>query len=289
MTKFSSPKLLIREHPTLAASTALVVLACIRIFAFANFETTTALALLPVIDYIRVLLATLVVALSIFIPYMLLLNEDIRSWLFAGHKDNATPSAQWRTGLLAIPILVLVLLTMSVMMLIGFVGAVISIVILKQVVKRKEKKKPGSGKEFVTNVAHENRNLFAGTVGIVILVSVLSAPWVPLEAVQIKDQKKPDLGYFMGEQGNQTLLILKDKTPAWVPSENIEKRQVCQIKTSLILSSTVQAIRSTFNPIQPPNPDLCALAEPVPPVPAPAPEPKPVPVPPVHVPDKSSK
>lgn len=254
---------IIRDNIALVVSTLLVFIAGTRVLAFVHFDVNTALTVLPVVDYIKILLSTLVSGISLLAPYLYLviaMNRNLRQWLGAGEKTTSTHGEQWRSGLLFSPILVLGAVTMTASMALLFALAIVVVILFISYVWRKEKKHKGSGVKIAKRVASNNQYSFANAMSVVIFSSLIMSPWASQEAINIKEIDTPIRAYVMGEQGDQTLLILRDRSPHWIKTESMQERQVCGEKEKgWNQKRLVDLLPTEKNDYGLSFPDLCSL------------------------------
>lgn len=256
----SRPNLL-RENLALCSSAALVLIAGIRIYAFADFNVTNALAILGVADYFKVLFSSLIAVLSLLASFLLLfyiVSSGFRAWL--APKDGESPHwYQIRFLATVVPIFFVGFFTLN-----NLYSIIFSVCILWYMIFRKVQKKRQRHKGKRAGVASLSSNwLIVPALVPAIFQLLISTPWTPLEAIQIKKAESPISGYLIGESSGQTMIILKHKTPVWVKSEDIEQRQVCH-DTHWLTDLTIQAVAELLSPDDSKDPtigkDLCAVA-----------------------------
>lgn len=255
---------IIRENIALVTSALLVFIAGTRVLAFVLFDVNTALTVLPVVDYIKILLSTLVSGISLLTPYIYLLvvmNGNLRQWLTAGGKNTSTHGEQWRTGLLFSPILLLGAVTMTALMAITFGTGLVILVLFIFYVRRKEKKQEGSGIKIAKRVSSNDQYPFANAMSLLIFGSLIFSPWASQEAISIDGIEAPIRAFLMGEQGDKTLLIMRDRSPHWIDTASIQERQVCSDKEKeWNQKRLVDLIPTEENHYRLSSEDLCKLA-----------------------------
>jgi hypothetical protein len=216
---------LLREHPALAASAALIALALIHVVAVARFDLATAQALLSVSSRTHVLLATAASVLLIVIVAALI-NPISRTWLFRGFKSDASRTDEIVAGIAMTfggaaafartsPLMVGVLILLA-----GFVGLHIR-------KARKEGRVDKHGRVMLKSRRTGAWLLYGQNLLLVFLLLLLfSSPWMPREQVTLTNEEAL-VGYVMGEQAGQTLILTRDRNVVWKRTPEIQNRRVC--------------------------------------------------------------
>jgi hypothetical protein len=144
-------------------------------------------------------------------------------------------------------------LTASVALLTGLIDGVLIVYLIRQVVKRKERRRVGQGKAMARGIVHESGWLLALLAGILLMNGVLFAPWLPLESIQVEGRERTISGYVAGIQGEQMLILDKDGIPIWSNVSDIEERSVCYLKQTFRGKTLMSFIDPPENPCPEPG------------------------------------
>ncbi|MEV7648186.1 hypothetical protein [Arthrobacter sp. NPDC089319] len=221
MRSTSDPLRLIREHLALLASLALVSVAALRIFYFSNLDIATALAIIRVVNYPAVLLASLTTVLALALPIAVF--SPAGNWIMAGNGRTASHEERWRTALIWSPTTPLFTggFTPSVLAALILLTGYLIVDARRSAMFRdvKYKRVRAAGKFFL--------HLIPTVIVLIVLMPLLFRPWVPLESLESKEDVEGLVGYVMGEEAGQLLVIDREKRPSWIHSNDIQTRTIC--------------------------------------------------------------
>ena len=213
------------EHAALVLSATLIVLSLVHVLAVARFDLATAEVLLAVANRVHILLAT---AASLFLAIVLgaLVNPISRKRLMRGLTWGASSIAE--------------IITLSVMWL-GFSIALsllspvsTAVVVLvtcmyfwHRRVARRTRRVTEDGRIVLKRRDTALWVKYLQNALLVLLAIVfLSTPWMPRERV-VYGNGQVQIGYIIGEQGGQTLILTNDRRATWLRTSDIEDRRVC--------------------------------------------------------------
>ena len=240
----------VRENLAFCCSALLVLIAGLRVYAFANFDVDRALAVLSVADYFKILFSSLISVLSALIPYVLfyfIVNPEFRRWVL-GKSASSSFEASWRSGLLFGPLLILGAMTMTTLNAIVSGSVIVLYWLVLLFFKFASRKSSGRYRSSEPNTAESSWKqnvLLAPALMSLLFTPVIFSPWAPLEGLEIAAFEKPVEAYVIGESGDHTLLVLHRKRPIWVETGDIERRQICAKKgwgNELALVSAMSAL-----------------------------------------------
>ncbi|THG33446.1 hypothetical protein [Naasia lichenicola] len=216
-----SKKLLV-SNTALAISAGLVLLSVIRVYYFCNFDVQVALATLSVANRTQVLISTMFNFITTVVPFLFTMPA-VRRWLWAGNSNDASPLLTLRTALIWVPLTPLVALSMSIPVAFGWFLGAASLFIVRKV--RKSEKPPKKPASVMLNPVW----IMSTLAGFLILFT-LYTPWQAREAITIAGE--PTVGYVIGEQAGQTLILDYDKKAMWVKTSDVGTRELCKPTTS---------------------------------------------------------
>ena len=206
----------VRQHPSLIATGAVVVLFVIRLFGMTNGSITTTLGLLSSAGPVEVAFGTLV---ALF-PAVLYVVSLVVIVTFLDVIRGATRRPAWLEYGLWILVFDLLYLTVSFWIVLALVVLVFS---LPAWLRDRSAKKRG--------VEPPRDHIFSDTA--VIISTVLSLlvssddPWTPAEVVRAQNQEAVVAYVVDAAEGWTTLMLEEDRALVRVPTEDILKREVC--------------------------------------------------------------
>ncbi|MBM6620623.1 hypothetical protein JTF08_03275 [Micrococcaceae bacterium RIT802] len=231
------------ENLPFAASALLVLVAAFKVFAFSGFELPVAFAVLSVVDYPTVLLASLVSFLVVAAP-LIILVEGPWQWLTAGNRRGATVGQVWRSSLLVAPAVILIGFTINTVMLAAYLlgsGILIATRIYSQ---RKKRQSPETAADHLRPIPFW-RNWFVITfISATVLVPSISKPWLPMEVISGPGGQKITQGYVVGEQAERLLVRTDDLRIQWIAVADIDDRTICYPEKSWTTKQLVEYLRS---------------------------------------------
>lgn len=243
----------VRENLAFCCSALLVLIAGLRVYAFTNFDVDRALAVLSVADYFKILFSSLISALSALIPYILfylVVNPDFRRWIL-GNSASSGHAASWRSGFLLGPILIFGIMTTTTFNAIisGIVIVLYWIVLLLvKIMSRRPAGRYRSSERKVVEGSWKQNALLAPALMSLLFAPVMLSPWAPLEGLEIIAFEKPIEAYVIGESGEHTLLVLRQKSPIWVKTSDVERRQICSKKSWTNELAVISLVKTFVDP-----------------------------------------
>lgn len=213
----------IRDHLPLVASLVLVVIAALRVFYFSGPDVATALAIISVIDYPAILLASLTTLLAPALPIALFFFPPVGNWMSAGYARNATSSERWRTAVVWSPLYILYswAMTPSVML------ALLFLFLYKFGASRKTSWSKNPRLSKLKKPGHFLWHSLPAAAVMLIVVPLLFRPWSPLEAIEMDVKHESTIGYVVGEQSGKLLVIDREKMPSWIDADQVSTRSIC--------------------------------------------------------------
>lgn len=183
----------------------------------------TALAIISVVNYPSILLATLVLLLAPVIPVVLFFYPPAGNWVMAGTARNATSTERWRTAAVWTPLVLLYIwsITPSMFLALG------CLFLYRHGERRQHRSKKTQGKAWLRKISHLGWHLLPSLSVILIFMPLIFSPWVPLERVRLTADAEVT-GYLIGTQENYSLFIDTNKNALWIDIEEIKNREVCE-------------------------------------------------------------
>ena len=211
----------------LLGAVLLVVIATLRVYFVAGFDLPTALAVLAIVDRTQLLTTSVLTALVFALP-VFFIQPVVRRWLLAGNTPGATFTAQLRTGLLFIPLVMIVLTTFTLPLLGGWLLGWLLYLVLRRYARRRAVRAGAEPPKKNAPLFDSNFNnwIIATLLGWMFL-TVLIQPWLVREAVQLSDGEQV-VGSVVGTQGEMTLVLLPRDGARWVATKEIESRSICR-------------------------------------------------------------
>ncbi|MDI9627497.1 MAG: hypothetical protein QM286_02955 [Acidobacteriota bacterium] len=213
MTLLERARDLATKHVALTVSLSLAVLVVLRALYFARFDLPVAFVVLTLTNQATLLITTLALFLVVGLPVV---------WVFdpGGHVNRVHEAGTPRAIVLGTTIAVTALLPLifgSFMTPIFVLIAVIGVIVGK--IWRARRRKPRHG---------------AWALGLAIGTSVvvlLGLPWMPSEQITTTSSGDTVVGYVVGEQAGQLLLLDRSRKPVWIKVSDTATREMCEIST----------------------------------------------------------
>lgn len=220
MSLWERARKLSKEHVGLAVSLSLAVVVVLRALYFAGFDVNVAFSVLALTNQATLLISTL--ALVLVAGVSLAWVFDPGGIINRAHDAGAPRAIVFWTTIAVTTLLPLIYASFMSPLLIAatFVGLLLIILFRLRAARHK---KPRSAK--AANRMAWFAGLICGTVGVLLL----SQPWMASEQLTIGSSADPVVGYVVGEQSGQLLLLDRNKTPVWVKSSDVQERAVCAI------------------------------------------------------------
>lgn len=214
------------QHFAVICALFVVVFASIKVFCAAGFQTPIALSILAVADRTQLLSATVISALTIVVPYLIIIPQ-FNKWLFSRNEQNANFWQQIGTACLWVLTSLFVVFSMTLPILGSWLLALILLFILRVVAHRKGRHTgERKGEKLVAQFTGAQAWTFASISGL-LLLSILGQPWIAREAVTLAGNQT-EVSRVVGAQGDMTLLIVEQgRQVLWVKTDEITKRELC--------------------------------------------------------------
>jgi hypothetical protein len=238
------------RHLALVLGLALVAFAVLRVYFVAGFDLATALAILAVVDRPQLLAATLLSAIALLLPLMIV-NPSIRKWILAGNRDGATFGAQLRSAVVGLPLFGVSALVLSVPLVAGWVIAAGGVLLVRRRVrKRAAVLGPLSRRDSAVRAGAEGWKGWVAAMGIGLLtISSLNSPWLSQEALELKSSEIV-AGRIVGEQAGMMLVLQRRGGSAvWVRSDEVESRRLCGPRVEWWSHSVAELLRAPSRPV----------------------------------------
>lgn len=231
MPSLQSDDSLLRQHIPFIATAFVLTVAALRIFSFANYDVPTALTLIAVVNHVTVLMATLIGVLGAMAP-LIFFEPTMRKWLFTVNSGSSHSAGEWVRLIASTPLLILAIMTTSLTFVLTFLIVIGLHFLLRVSFRRVRSRHRGVKRSVWKIVLSEASQAMLVSVLVSFASAVLFTPWLPLEVIAIKDKEQVVTGYVAGSQAEQVLIIDRNRTPIWVPAQDMEKRRVCFEKPS---------------------------------------------------------
>jgi hypothetical protein len=209
----------------LALSATLIFLSLVHVLAVARFDLATAEVLLAVANRAHILLAT-TASLLVVVALGVLVNPITRKRLMRGLTWGASSIEEIVTLSvisLGLPIGFAVLSPVTA----GVVILVVCVLGLHRRIARRAGRVTEGGRIMLKNPQAGLWVKFLQNALLVLLaLSFLGTPWMPREQVTYGNEQV-QIGYVIGEQGGQTLILANDERATWVRTSDIEGRRIC--------------------------------------------------------------
>jgi len=215
---------LVDSHLALIASAVLVAFSGLRVYFFAGFDISRALTILSVANQTNIAVSSLLFLVAAFCPSLLIWPRT-RRWLFAGNATGARAWLQLRTALVWIPLVCIIASALTVALVAGVLVAYLLVKIALR--RRTVRAQRGDGGGAVPGSVAGFSWLYATFVGFSVLLAMLT-PWQAKESVTIRSADKPIVGYIMGEQAGDLLIVGPKKSLRWVPVNEVASRDMCK-------------------------------------------------------------
>lgn len=212
---------LVTTHVTLTVSLALAVLVALRALYFARFNLSVAFSVLALTDQATLLITTLAMAVTAGVSII---------WVFdpGGYVNRAHLPGTPRGIVFGTTIAMTALLPLIYGSFMSpIVVAVVTVsLIVWAVLKIRRSRRPDP-----SATSNSNKNRLAWAAGLVcgtVLTFFLSQPWMPSEEITTFTSSKPIVGYVVGEQAGQLLVLDLGRQPVWIKVSDISRREVCE-------------------------------------------------------------
>lgn len=245
MTLWERVRHLATTHVALTVSLSLAVLAVLRALYFTRFDLPVAFAVLTLTNQATLLITTLAIFLVVGLSVV---------WVFdpGGHVNRAHEPGAPRVIVFGTTIAVTALLPLiygSFISPIFIALATLSLIslIVMRFRRARRRKRPRKA----------SKNRAAWAVGLtfgVVLAILLGQPWMPSEQIATTSSGETVVGYVVGEQAGQVLLLDRDRQPVWIKVSEISSREVCEI--NLLppdfrwITTPVYRLGSTSKPVE---------------------------------------
>jgi hypothetical protein len=235
---------LLREHLALSVTGALIILSVLHVYLFSLNDLTTSLAVLEVVDRTQLLIATGASALS-FVAFAALWYRPSRRWLWRGNmfsEGEVEPSMLDRfVSASAITIgLVLALRVVSPVLIVGLALFRLFIVIARRRAKSRGDLSDDGAILVSTPRWQRYRGRFALLLVFLFVLS-MQEPWVPTEELRLSAGARA-VGYVMGVDGDQLLLVDRHRDARWISVADIKARRICGVDPDSWWARSVQEL-----------------------------------------------
>lgn len=243
-----------KTHLALIASAALVAFSGLRVYFFSGFDLPRALTILSVANRTSILVSTFLYLLTAISPSLLVFNRT-RAWLLAGNASRASVGLQLRTAVIWIPLGMMIFALATPLLAAAVVlGSVLGTILLRRWATKNRKARDAAQNEqrpaeivgFPKWVG-EIPWLLATVVGLGVAFSLLT-PWQAKESLSVASADNSIVGYVIGEQAGQLLVVGEKKQLTWVSVDEITARGLCAATDLPWYSSRLTSLLSDTGP-----------------------------------------
>lgn len=211
------------EHVALTVSFLVAVLVVLRALYFTSFDVPVALMVLALTNQATLLLSTL--ALVLIAAVSILWIADPGGAVARSHDADAPLKIVFWTTL---TVTALIPLIFGAFVSPAFMAATFLVIFVWIGVKIRRVKRGTRPPSVKTR----NRLVwFGGLTCGALLAYLLSQPWMPSERIEVSKMTEPVVGFLIGEQAGQMLVLDRHRTPVWIKTSSVEKREICDMST----------------------------------------------------------
>ncbi|GAT74857.1 putative membrane protein [Microbacterium sp. HM58-2] len=220
MTLLERARDLATKHVALAVSLSLAILVVLRALYFARFDLPVAFAVLTLTNQATLLITTLALFLVVGLSIVWVLDPG--GYVNRAHEAGTPRAIVFGTTIAVTALLPLIYGSFMTPILAALaILGVITLTVVRIRRRRQSKRRPQPRK---------NRAAWAaGLVSGAIVVTLLGQPWMPSEQITTTSSGEPVVGYIVGEQAGQLLLLDRGRQPVWIKVSSIASREVCEM------------------------------------------------------------